>query len=308
MNRDESLSVVIHNWNRRDELERCLRSVLEHTEYAPIEVIVVDDGSSDGSAAMVRACFPSVKLIENNRNAGASQARNQGVAAARGEVLALIDCDTYVEDDVIGRAARYLLDREEIGMLGCELRFPDGRRQHSGHRAMTIRHSLLQNLWLYRLLPKDRRGEVLLGGYWEGDREIEVDWLAGPFMVLRRDLFLHSGGFNVRLFPEDSEFGIRLRRAGHRILYAPKLGVVYHTGAPMTIEKLRLHHRGGLEAYAELNGKMLASLYRLTQFCGAVVRWVVYRTAAVVRPGEYISAQVVFYRDLVDIYLRPYAD
>lgn len=289
------------------ELERCLRTILEHTEYAPMEVIVVDNGSSDGSAPMVRTCFPRVSLIENDRNEGAGRARNQGVMAAEGELLALLDCDTYVVDDVIGRSARYLLERPEIGLLGPELCFPDGRRQYSANRAMSIRHSLFQNLWLYRLLPKSRRAAVLLGGYWDEDREIEVDWLVGASMLLRRELFLASGGFDLRLFPEDSEWCIRLRRAGHRILYAPKVGVVYHTGSVVDEQKLRLYHSGGLEAYATLNGRVLASLYRLAQLFGASVRWTVYRAAAVMRPSEYLAAQTSLYRQLVGIYLRPHA-
>src|SRR3954454_14549086 len=149
-----SLSIVIINWNCRDELDRCLGSVLEYTKHTPMEVVVVDNGSSDGSADAVRSRFPSVKLIENARNEGAGRARNQGVAAAQGEVVALMDCDTYVLDDVIGRTARYLLARPELGMVGCELRYPNGRRQHSAHRAMSVRLSLFQNLWLYRLLPR----------------------------------------------------------------------------------------------------------------------------------------------------------
>jgi GT2 family glycosyltransferase len=301
------LSVVVVNRNRCMELERCLRTILEHTEYAPMEVIVVDNGSSDGSAPMVRTCFPRVSLIENDRNEGAGRARNQGVMAAEGELLALFDCDTYVVDDVIGRSARYLVERPEIGLLGPELCFPDGSRQYSANRAMSIRHSLFQNLWLYRLLPKSRRAAVLLGGYWDEDREIEVDWLVGASMLLRRELFLASGGFDVRLFPEDSEWCIRLRRAGHRILYAPKVGVVYHTGSVVDEQKLRLYHSGGLEAYATLNGRVLASLYRLAQLFGASVRWTVYRAAAVMRPSEYLAAQTSLYRQLVGIYLRPHA-
>lgn len=302
------ITVVIVNWNRRDELDRCLRSVLEHTTRTEAEVIVVDNGSADGSATLVRTCYPTVKLIENTLNEGPARARNQGVSAACGEVVVLMDCDTYVVDDVIGRAVRYLLDRPEIGLLGCALRYPDGRRQHSAHRAMSIRLSLFQNLWLYRLLPKNRRAEVLLGAYWEDDREIEVDWLVGAFIVLRRALFLQSGGFNVRLFPEDSEFGIRLRRGGHRILYSPTVGVVYHTGSVYDVNKLRLYHRAGLDAYAELNGTVLARIYRFAQLFGVVVRWTVYRAAAVVRPGDYLTAQIVLYRQLVGIYLRPHLD
>src|SRR5688572_5603028 len=113
---DTALSVVIVNWNRRDQLERCLASVFEHTKHEPLEVVVVDNGSSDGSADMVRNQFPAVRLVENVQNEGAGRARNQGMNAAGYELIVLMDCDTYVTDDVIGRTVRYLEDRPDVGM------------------------------------------------------------------------------------------------------------------------------------------------------------------------------------------------
>jgi GT2 family glycosyltransferase len=303
-----TVSVVLVNWNRRDQLERCLRSLFEHTRYGPLEVVVVDNGSTDGSPETVRDQFPTIRLVENARNEGAGRARNQGAQIATGELLVLMDCDTYVTDDLIGNAARYLLvDRPDVAMVGCELRLPDGRRQHSAFRAMTIRHSLFEHLWLYRLLPKDRRAHVLLNGYWE-EGETEADWLVATFLALRRDVFMASGGFNVDLFPEDSEFGIRLHRAGHKIVYAPQIGVLRHDPAPMDEGKLRLYHHAGLKAYATLNGRLLARLYRLSQLLGVTVRWAVYRTASLIRPSDYRRSQHELYRSLIGIYLEPCRD
>lgn len=308
--REPPVSVVVVNWNRASDLQRCVESVLEHTTHSRLEVIVVDNGSTDGSAALVRTRWPAVKVIENSRNLGAAAARNQGMAAAQGELIALLDCDTYVIDNVIGRTAQELADRSDVGMIGCELRFPGGRRQHSAHRAMSIRLSLFQNLWLYRLLPKKRRAEVLLGGYWEEDRDVEADWLVGAFIVVRRTLFLEYGGFDPRLFPEDSEWGIRLTRAGQKILYAPRLGFAYHTGSAsnpsMHEQQLRRYHRAGLEAYRTLNGPTLAVFYRWAQLLGAAVRCGAYRIAMTARPSDYFASQMRYNESLVEIYLRPH--
>jgi GT2 family glycosyltransferase len=301
------LSIVIVSWNRAAELERCLNSVLKHTQHSPLEVIVVDNGSDDGSREVARSLAPTVRLIENERNLGAPAARNQGMAASNGELIALLDCDTFVADDVIGRATQTLFDRPDVGMLGAKLCFPDGRRQHSAHRAMSIRNSLLQNLWLYRLLPSGKRAELLLGGYYEEDREVEVDWLTGAFLIFRRELFRESGGFNPSLFPEDSEWGIRLSRRGHRILYAPQVGVVYHTGSSSLWgdeKQLRRYHWAGIEAYRALNGSRLAVAYRFVQLFGTAVRWIVYATAAGIRSSPYLTAQAGHYRTLVNVYLK----
>jgi GT2 family glycosyltransferase len=307
------VSVIIPSWNGRADLERCLRSLTERTASARLELIVVDNASADGTPELLEASFPEVRLIRNVQNAGFARACNQGMAAATGELLLLLNSDTYVEDDVIGRAATYLQSRTEFGMLGCELRFPDGRRQHTANRRLGIRRTLVERLWLYKLVPRDRRAEYLLGGYWEEDREIEVDWLAGAFMLLRRELFEQSGGFDPRFFMygEDSEWCMRLVRLGHRILYAPRVGVVYHLGAVSSDlvwterERLARGHQGGLEAYAMVHGRARAVLFHAAELLGASVRWAVYRAASRLRSNDYAATQADFYGWLARFYLTP---
>ncbi len=301
------LSIVIVSWNAANDLERCLTSLFAHTRVDSIEVIVVDNDSSDGSVATARG-FDGVRVIENSDNRGAGGARNQGMAAAGGELVLLLDCDTYVVDDVIGRCVAELERRPEIAILGCELRFPDGRRQYSAHRAMSIRFTLLKDLWLFKLLSADKRARALLGGYYDSVDEVEADWLAAPFILLRRRVFVEHGGFNERIFPEDSEWGIRMTRLGQRILFAPGLGFAYHSGGTGArgeeLATLRLHHKAGLSAYRLLNGRMLAGGYWLAQLTGASVRWSVYAGARRLRPeNAFYASQADHYLNLVRVYL-----
>lgn len=306
------VSVVAVSWNTRADLKRCLASLLEHTTSCRLELMVVDNASVDDTPEMVRDSFPEAKLLVNDVNVGFACACNQGMAAASGDLLLLLNSDTYVTDDVIGRAARHLLDRPRIGMLGCELRYPGGRRQHTANRALSVRYSLFDRLWLHKLVPSPRREKLLLGGYWEGDHEIEVDWLAGAFVMLRREVFERSGGFDERFFMygEDSEWCMRLRRQGTRILYAPQVGVVHHTGSVSVdrvwTERQRLEHcyRGGLASYAMVYGRPRAALYLLAELVGTSVRFAAYRAASVVRPGDgYIRQQAAFYGWLARFYL-----
>jgi GT2 family glycosyltransferase len=279
------------------------------------ELIVVDNASSDGTAQLIRTSFPEVRLIANSANVGFARACNQGMTGARGRHILLLNSDTHVADDVIGRAVRRLESRPDIGMLGVELCFPDGRRQYTAKRALGIHQSLLERLWLYKLLPSERRGEALLGGYWEGDREIEVDWLAGAFMLLRRELFERSGGFDERFFMygEDSEWCMRLGMLGYKIVYAPRLGAVYHAGAVSARgvwtekERLRRNYEGGLSAYSALHGRRRALLYRLVELTGVTVRASVYRLASLAgtENAGYYRRQAVLHRWLVEFYLHP---
>jgi GT2 family glycosyltransferase len=306
------LSIVIVSWNSSPDLAQCIQSLFEFTVSVSFEVVVIDNASSDGSASMLRERFPQVQVIENAENVGFARACNDGVARSRGQHILLINSDTYVVDDVIGRCAQELASRPDIGMIGCELRWPDGRRQHTANRALGIRRSLVERLWLYKLLPRRRRAETLLGGYWEGDREIEVDWLAGAFMLFRRELFERSGGFDPRFFMygEDSEWCMRLGRLGYRIIYAPRLGTVYHRGAASSDvawserERLRRCYEGGIGAYAALHGARRTLLYRLAELIGVAVRWSVHRGASVLRGSTYHREQARFYGWLVSFYIK----
>ncbi|HTN24539.1 MAG TPA: glycosyltransferase family 2 protein [Solirubrobacteraceae bacterium] len=297
------VSVILASYNAWEHLERCLRSLLEHTTSADLEIVVVDNASADGTPERLPVAFPSARLIANDHNAGFARANNQGMAAATGDLLLLLNSDTYVEDDVIGRAAAHLLARPGIGMLGVDLRFPHGRRQHVANRRLSVRRSLVERLWLYKLIPRARRGSYLLGGYWEEDREIEVDWLAGAFMLLRPALFARSGGFDEQfwMYGEDSEWCMRLRRSGVRILYAPRIGIVYHVGAASSDllwterERLARCHRGGLDAYAAVHGQARGRIYHAAELAGAAVRWAVHATAVRARGSEYHAAQADFY-------------
>ena len=111
------------------------------------------------------------------------------------------------------------------------------------------------------------------------------------------------------MYGEDSEWCMRLRRMGHRILYAPAVGTVYHVGAVssdlMWTEKERLAHcyRGGIESYAALHGRRRATLYHLVELGGATLRWAVYSAATAVRPGDYVRSQADFYRWLARFYV-----
>lgn len=310
-----TLSVVIVTWNTRDLVVECVASILKHTRVESMEVIVVDNASSDGTVAVLRHRFPDIRIIESPENLGGPVGFNLGMEAAQGEVLLLMQSDAYVVDDVVGRMTAYMLEHRGIGMLGCELQFPDGRHQHTARRHMSLWHTALERFWLYKLLPRARRDLVLLDGYWPADREVEPDWLAAVQMV-RAEVFARAGGFDEQFYGggEESEWADRVHRAGYKVRYVPRLGIIIHVGSAswsrvwLPSEQIRGWHRAGLRSYAAQHGRLLAMGYRMTEGAGAAFRWAVYSVANAWRANAYYADQAQHYKALRDFYLTPDRD
>lgn len=305
------ISVIVVSWNTAEDTLRCVRAVLANDAERRIEVLVVDNASSDDTVGRLQGIDTRVRVISNSENIGFARACNQGMAASVAPFLVLINSDCVVSDAVIVRSARWLVEHPDCGMVGCELRNESGRRIYTAMRRLTVRRSLFENLWLYRLLPASRRPRVLLGGYWDGQEDIQADWLVGAYACLRREVFVDSGGFDERFFMygEDSEWGMRLTQSGVRVAYAPTLGVVEHRGAASSRdlwserERLRRGHEGGLRAYAMLHGNSRMQLYRAAQLIGYAVRWSVYAGLATLSPSDYFDAQRQLYGWLVLFYV-----
>ena len=215
------ISVVVVNWNRRDYLRACLAS-LARQRGASFEVIVVDNGSSDGSAEMARSEF-GARVIANSDNRGFCAANNQAFAAARGQFIALLNNDTEAEPDFlaalrpafdaapdIGMAAAKVLvweDPRRIDKVG-HLIYPDGQNRGRG------------------------TGEIDRGQYSQVE---ECLWPDGCAAMYRKAMLDAIGGFDEDLFmfADDAELGLRARIAGWRCLYMPAAVVRHHRGASL---------------------------------------------------------------------------
>ena len=178
------LSIVIVNWNVRDWLRRCLTSI-QATGGPEVEVIVVDNASSDGSADMVRAEFPHATLIANADNRGFPAGNNQGFAAAHGRYVMALNPDTEVVGDALACLVSYLDGHPRLGALGPQLLNPDGTVQSSRRRFPTFATALFESTWLQGVAPR----RILRRYYVEDvpDSVVqEVDWVTGACLVVRR--------------------------------------------------------------------------------------------------------------------------
>jgi GT2 family glycosyltransferase len=230
-----ALSVVVASWNVCDALRDCLLSVEgEIARLAPdrVEVVVVDNGSSDGSPAMVAAEFPWVILIRNAGNAGFARASNQGIDAARGPLLLLLNPDTLLIPGALVTLMRFMREHADAGAAGACLLNPDGSLQASAYPSP----GLLREFW--RLFHLD--GLMRLSTYplekW-GAAPHRVDVAQGACLALRREALDQVGALDEEFFMYTEEVDLcrRLWRAGWTVNWVPGARVV-HLGGQSTMQ------------------------------------------------------------------------
>lgn len=225
------LSVIIVNWNVRDLLRRCLHSILANVPGGQLEIIVVDNGSTDGSVEMVRREFPMVRLIANPDNRGFPAANNQGLEVARGRYVLLLNPDTEVVGDALATMAAFADAHPDVGIVGPQLLNPDGSVQSSRRRFPTLATALFESTWLQPYAPRR-----LLARYYVLDRpddEIqEVDWVTGAALMARREAVEEVGPLDEGFFmySEELDWCRRFREAGWRVVYLPTARIVHYVG------------------------------------------------------------------------------
>jgi GT2 family glycosyltransferase len=215
------ISVVIVNWNRKELLRACLAS-LGAQRNVNFETIVVDNGSADGSAEAAENEF-GAQVIRNRENRGFCAANNQGIAAARGEFIALLNNDAEPEAGWLAELARACASAPDVGMAASKvLVWEDPKRiDKAGHL----------------IFPDGQNRGRGAGAVDEGqfDREEEVLWPDGCAAMYRKRMLDEIGGFDEDFFAygDDAELGLRARIAGWKCVYAPRAVVRHHRGATL---------------------------------------------------------------------------
>ncbi|MGV3616997.1 MAG: glycosyltransferase family 2 protein [Fimbriimonas sp.] len=228
------ISVLVVNWNTRDLLRACLKSIERFPPSEPFEVIVVDNASRDGSAEMVRKEFPDVRLVEPGRNTGYAEGNNLAFANASGDLLLTLNPDTEFVDDSLDLAAAILRGHAHAGALGVRQVSVDGEIQQSV-RGFPSFIGLVGDL-----TGLGRR----YGGRWDDYRRSRMDyteeqWVPQPmgtFLLLRREALATVGDptapFDTRfpIFFNEVDLLYRLHVAGWRCLYTPRAKILHHGG------------------------------------------------------------------------------
>ncbi len=227
------VSIIIANWNTRDILRNCLASVYRETKGCSFEVIVVDNGSADSSAQMVETEFPQAHLIANSANRGYAGANNQAMAITRGRYVLLLNSDTIILDNAIGKMIPFADVHPEAGVMGCRVLNPDRTFQSSCFAFPSLRGMFFMATYLQKLFPRNKilgRERML---WFDWSKMCEVDVLVGCFMLVRRDAIEQVGMMDDRLFmySEETDWCYRFRQKGWKMLYTPCAEIVHLHGS-----------------------------------------------------------------------------
>ncbi|HEY8692788.1 MAG TPA: glycosyltransferase family 2 protein [Chloroflexota bacterium] len=238
------LSVIVVNWNVRELLRTCLKSVQAELAALPpeeVEVIVVDNASRDASVEMLGAEFPGVRRIVNVANVGFGAANNQALMESDGRYVLFLNPDTEVRAGAIGRLLAFIDQRPRVACVGPRLLNPDGSTQPSRRGFPGVATAFVESTVLQRHLGGLRALRRFYRGGQPEDQPQRVDWLVGACLLVRRSALDEVGAFDERFFmySEEMDLCYRLREAGCEAWYVPEAEVVHHEAASSSQDLFR---------------------------------------------------------------------
>ena len=220
----EKVSVIIINYNTFALTGNCIRSVIANTNGLDYEIILVDNASAECDPALFLKEFPSIKLIKSKANGGFAYGNNLGIVDSTGDYMLLLNSDTVLQEDTISKCVDYLLQHNEVGVLGCRMIYPEGAVQFSARRFRSISWELLD---LFRfipwLMPYSKRKKRMLGKYFHHDENIECDWVNGAFFLFPKKTLeqLPEKKLDDRFFmyAEDQLWCEQIKNLGNKIIF-----------------------------------------------------------------------------------------
>jgi GT2 family glycosyltransferase len=253
------VSVLIVNYRAYTDLARCLDS-LQRFLSDDLEVIVVDHLSERAATEPLVRRFPWIQLIEVGTNPGFAAGVNRAARAARGRHLLLLNPDSVVDGDVAHALGAWLDEHPQVGACGALVRQPDGSVQASARRFPDVTTAFAgRTSWLSRAWPTNRWTRQNLVVRQVSRDPIEVDWVSGACMMVRRDAFEGVRGMDEQFFLywEDADLCFRLKRAGWSTVYNPVVGITHFTGQSSALarkQSLIAFHRGAYRYFSKHGG------------------------------------------------------
>ncbi len=260
------ISVIVVNWNAKKYLEQCIQSILNCSESSDIEIIVVDNASSDGSPEFIRENFPDVKLICNTENLGFARANNIGFNHSRGKYLFLINSDVVAYPNCFKTMVDYMDRHPEIGLLGPRILGTDNNVQRSCMGYPSLWNTFCRAIVLDNIFPHSELFSGFMMKYWAHDSIKAVDVINGCFWAVRRKAIEEVGLLDEDFFMygEDMDWCKRFNNAGWNVVYFPLAEALHYGGASSSRSPIRYYvemHKANLKFWRKHYGNFSRSVY-----------------------------------------------
>lgn len=213
------ISIIIINYNTFNITKQCIQSIIDNTRDVAYEIILVDNASTERNADVFKDIFPQIKLIKSPENTGFAKGNNLGIEQALGEIILLLNSDTYFNENVLSKALTKFNILSNIGFLGVKMKYPNGRVQFTARKFRSIGWEILD---LFRfipfLMPYTVRARLMQGKYFKGDFDMECDWLNGAFLMFNKSILERLPGQKLDerffMYGEDHLWGFQLKQLG----------------------------------------------------------------------------------------------
>ncbi len=271
------ISVVIVTWNARAYTEECLRSLFSGNLEQRVEVIVVDNASTDGTPEMIRSAFPKVNLIETGANLGFAKGNNIGIRHASGNYICLINSDVNVPPDCLSKLRQYMEQNPRVGLVGPKMLGPDGTARRSGMRFPSVWNSFLRAFALDSMFKGSKLFGGLLMSDFKFDRTRDIEVLNGWFWMTRKEALDEVGPLDERFFMygEDIDWCKRFQLAGWRVVFFADAEAVHYGGGSSANAPVRFFvelHRANLQYWQKYHGPAARLLNATANSLNHVIR------------------------------------
>jgi len=222
------LSIIIINYNVREQILDCLNSIYENPPSFEFEVFVVDNNSIDRSIEAIKEKFPEVKIIENQENLGFPKACNQGIEISSGKYILLLNPDTIILNNALAKMVDFLESNPCCGIMGAKLVNESGLLQRSCFTTLSLKSIFFEATYLGKIFPNNKFfGSHHYGG-WGYDSIKKVDAVSGACMLIRRELFDKIGLLDETLFcGEDNDLCLRANKNKFDVVFYPFAEIVH---------------------------------------------------------------------------------
>jgi GT2 family glycosyltransferase len=295
------LSVVIICWNDLRVIRECLRSIFEGTQSGDFEVIVSDNGSTDGSVQFIHENYPQVRVVENGANLGFAKGNNAGIRAAQGELVLILNPDTIIHKGSLDKFVAFADQHPEAGAFGCRVLNLDGTYQVSARLFPTVKRYWISALYLHRLARFSTLFTFEEYEGWKGNRERQIDWQSGCCVMFRGQLLKRLGGFDEQFFYHFEEVDLcrRVWSAGFPILFTPEATITHLGGQSVNRFPIRFEiekNRSRYRYFYKHHGREGARQCRRLSIAAIRVRQAGYGIKALFKPTEGLENRLKMYR------------